>query len=294
MVLTVEQDNQLKETIKERYSLVGAREIASLFGVKDYQVVHRAKQLKIPGPRTLRRRENKENLNTEYFRTASYEMFYDLGFILGDGCIQKREGRISELRIQLKRTDEEVLVGLKKRLNSSHTIGRGQSVRNGTICYYSTIQICSNELVESLIGWGVLPRKGYLDHPLMYIPREYLGSFIRGYMDADGGMCQNDLAWEFGLVGTPLLIQGMRDILIAEWGLQENTLVIPMDTSNGIKKACWRDKVSLYKAYQEMYVNVPALPSLSRKRIGFERFIESLRDGDPTLYRERRKSTSAD
>ena len=127
----------------------------------------------MPIPRTL---------NHDFFKTWSSEMAYVLGFFAADGTMirNSRGGHFIEFHI----TDKELLIAIKKSMDSNHKI----SVRRKRSPKHKAgyrIQIGSKEMYNDLRALGMSSRKS-LTLQMPSIPKEYFGDFIRGYFDGDG------------------------------------------------------------------------------------------------------------
>lgn len=128
--------------------------------------------------------KTKGNVNIDFFKTWSPEMAYILGFFAADGgmFINPRGSKY----IQFVSTDRDILVKIKKLMNSKHKIGTKKKYP-GTLgrkrCYQ--IQIGSKEIYNDLLKLGFTPKKD-LRIKFPKIPDNYLNHFVRGYFDGDG------------------------------------------------------------------------------------------------------------
>lgn len=114
------------------------------------------------------------------FQNWSDEMAYALGFIYADGCLFKNP-RGSEY-LEIVSADSEIIRKLKKIITSDNKVG--VQTRHQKQSAYR-LQIGSQEMMQSLKGFGLTPRKSKtISFPT--IPSPYLRHFIRGYFDGDG------------------------------------------------------------------------------------------------------------
>ncbi|MBL7068796.1 MAG: hypothetical protein ISS34_02950 [Candidatus Omnitrophica bacterium] len=133
-----------------------------------------------------RLQRTKRNVNVDFFKKWSPEMAYVLGFFAADGGIFKNS--MGSKYIQLVSTDKEILIAIKKMMNSKHKIGIKKKYaidRREKECYL--IQIGSKEMYNDLLKLGFMHRKDLmLNFPK--IPKRHLNHFIRGYFDGDGSI----------------------------------------------------------------------------------------------------------
>lgn len=135
--------------------------------------------------------KTKYTCNENYFSEIDKpEKAYWLGFIAADGNIYRREGHQGQLQISIKDKDVELLIFLKKEIESDHPIKHQQDARR-TQTIMATITIVSDILVNNLLDIGIGIRKTFdLDVEQIFrnIPFEYHNSFILGYFDGDGSI----------------------------------------------------------------------------------------------------------
>jgi len=143
------------------------------------------KKIRYNGP-DRRIQRTKGNVNVDFFKKWSPQMVYVLGFFAADGgMFINSEG---SKYIQFVSTDKEILIKIKKLMDSNHKIGiKKQSLSNirWKKCYL--IQIGSKEMYNDLLKLGFIPNK---DKTLKFpkVPDKYLNHFIRGYFDGDGSV----------------------------------------------------------------------------------------------------------
>lgn len=123
-------------------------------------------------------------LNEKFFDEWSSEMAYVLGFIFADGSIfkNKRGGEY----LDITSTDLGLLGKIRTVLRSNHKIGTYKTNSEKLKRGYK-IQIGNKHLITQLKKLGVTPKKS-LTMKFPTIPKTFVGDFIRGYFDGDGGV----------------------------------------------------------------------------------------------------------
>lgn len=126
------------------------------------------------------------NVNIEFFRKETPELFYVLGLWASDGCVYKNT-------LQIGLTDHDIIAWLVDTLEYK---GKVKEIENFGGFYEKTehitsishfIRFNSREVCELYAKYGIVPRKSLImDFPK--IPTEMLPHFIRGYFDGDGGI----------------------------------------------------------------------------------------------------------
>jgi hypothetical protein len=132
---------------------------------------------------TQRMALNRRSLRQDYFDTWSDEMAYYLGYLFADGNIL--DGRNHKLALECSTEDEEIILEIRKALNSNHKISRKpvrrrrDGINAGSMTH---IQISGERLIRTLVDvHGVLPAKSRKDLPFPRVPECYLCHFSRGY-----------------------------------------------------------------------------------------------------------------
>src|SRR5574343_936385 len=122
--------------------------------------------------------------NYDAFKDINEEAFaYFYGFILGDGCLTKKDNIV----ITLKESDKEILLGLKNYLNHPNEIRTKEIIKNkitntkGKYCSFSFSDV---QTIEKFKELGLMPAKSCRE----VIPDcfKYNRHFWRGLIDADG------------------------------------------------------------------------------------------------------------
>jgi len=128
-----------------------------------------------------------KKINKKFFKKWTPEMAYVLGFIYADGNIILTKRKTWFWSIQI--TDKNILEQIKKTIDSSHVISKKKKILGQKQLY--RLQIGSKEMCNDLILLGLTPKKS---KSLVFpeIADKYLGDFIRGYFDGDGGVWLGD------------------------------------------------------------------------------------------------------
>lgn len=217
--------------IKERYVKEGGEPLAKEFGTTIDTVRRKASSM---GLHTIaghaiagrERAEKSTSCDIHYFDKLTPNAAWILGFTYADGCVQNK---LHGVRYTLARKDEHVLEFIKRELKSDAPIIRldnrvnpytGEAnLSNSILCLSSMI------LAESVVSYGIKPRKTYNDDPLPdTIPDELMPHFIRGFFDGDGttSIYKNrgvDTCC-IGFIGSPRFITGVRDTLVRLAGMR--------------------------------------------------------------------------
>jgi len=121
-------------------------------------------------------------VNERFFDTWSPKMAYILGYICADGSME-RSHSIRGWYIRIGSTEKDRVMAIKKAMRSQHKINVRQ--RPGHHKTYYLLRIGNKTLYTSLERYGIKPRKS-LTIRCPQVPREYIGDFVRGYLDGDG------------------------------------------------------------------------------------------------------------
>jgi hypothetical protein len=125
----------------------------------------------------------KYKVNESFFDEWSSGMAYVLGYLYADGSLEDA----SYLRgkyVRVTSVEKNIIVKIRKWLSSKHTIVKQKSLwKNGKLRYM--LRIGSHKIYDSLVNLGLYPNKS-LTIKFPEIPNNFLGDFIRGYLDGDG------------------------------------------------------------------------------------------------------------
>lgn len=142
-----------------------------------------------------KRSYSKSRIKHDFFTKIDSEIkAYLLGFYYGDGNMRKS----SSIFISVSEEDMCVLELYKEHISPTSHISVRPSRTNKRTGYTSKpmadVSICSKEICNSLVSYGMGPRKTYSGATDMsYIPDELIIHFIRGYFDSDGTVYSNEV-----------------------------------------------------------------------------------------------------
>lgn len=123
----------------------------------------------------------KYQCQSNYFDDISKEgPAYWLGFLMADGCVTTKDGRLYSLYLALGAKDRHHINKLKEAIGSEHPINE----RDGGTYYW---QLKDAYLLKSLNKIGCTPRKS-LTLRFPKLPDGSLHHFMRGYFDGDGSI----------------------------------------------------------------------------------------------------------
>ncbi len=123
----------------------------------------------------------KREYNKDFFKTWSPEMAFVLGFLFADGNIVLTN-RGTHF-VSLYTADEALIMSIQKTLASSHKVAARKS-ETGVVY---RLQIGSKVWFDDLQKLGLTPNKSArMRFP--YLPKKYIGDFVRGYFDGDGNV----------------------------------------------------------------------------------------------------------
>lgn len=201
-------------------------------------------------------------------------MAYILGFLYADGNIV--ETKRGTHFIAVYTADEALLRQMQKSLGSNHKISyRSTTILGGVY----RLQIGSREWFVDLCKIGLTPNKTKR-MVLPKIPKQYIGSFIRGYFDGDGNVWMGEINKKratptkvLQLVFTSGSHQYLRDLKSQIQALGVVGGSVYASGKGNYSRLIFSTKDAL-KLYKIMY-NVDHRLFLKRKKVIFERFVRS-------------------
>lgn len=211
------------ELLKELYPLYGNAYLSQLFSRSPSSIKHKGNRLGLKKEQEALRRINsdarkKYDVDDTYFENIdTSDKAYILGFLLGDGSIDKDYFRLS---IEINKQDEEVLQYIKNQLKTDAPIGR-----RGTRV---SLRVSSYKLINDLAKYNMVPRKTYgLELP--FISDNLYSHLIRGLFDADGCISfkpiknrkgfYNRKGYHFNIRGTRKVLEKISEIVHFETGI---------------------------------------------------------------------------
>jgi hypothetical protein len=214
----------------------------------------------------------KLGVNGRAFSIFSRESAYWAGFIAADGNVDHK-GR---LRVYLGIKDIEHLYKLKEFLGSEHKVAKNE-----------TLNRCSFELTDKNIVQGlrdlynIKPNKSY---DLMWpssLPSELCASFIRGYWDGDGSLCETfsnsasrTASFYATVVGSDIFINEMFCVLE---NVFNKRLPYVLSHQNGINAVAKLNTNDAIKLSSWMYLDSTVSTRLDRKYLIYKKIVI---DGD--------------
>ena len=183
----------------------------------------------------LKNKKGKEGIKITYNYDKNYfdiidteEKAYWLGFIWGDGyVINNTETSKYSLKIGLSSIDHNHLEKFKKSIKSNHDIKQykiktGFMKKDGNDSYESRIVIGGKEFVQNLYNnFGICPHRNDISKIIEKLPKKHYRDFIRGVVDADGGITFNKkkykverLEFSIALIGSDSLLDFYNEYLI--------------------------------------------------------------------------------
>jgi hypothetical protein len=166
--LLSDKDYEIKEKYEKGESI---QNLSDEYGVDDLVIWRKLKSLNVDTSRKIYK--SKEN----FFESLnSPESAYWYGWILADGCIYLN-------RVSLKITDKEIIENFKKHLEFE-----------GPICNYFPpkrkqnfqVRITSKKMVLDLAKHGCPQNKTFTAQPPIFLQKEFVPYFIRGFFEGDG------------------------------------------------------------------------------------------------------------
>ena len=150
----------------------------------------------------------------DFFEKIDTELkAYWLGFMYADGCILPQDPRgygEQEFKIQIAKTDLELLEKFKEDIKSTYPIREDTSKNNRNENWQVQViqSLRSQKTVEDLKRLGCVENKSLiLTFPTEeQVPKEFVYDFIRGYFDGDGSVSQYNNNFNINIVGTEQFI----------------------------------------------------------------------------------------
>lgn len=185
--------------------------------------------------------------NTRYFNEINSEAkAYYLGLLLTDGNVYKYKKRKADqykIQLSLKSEDVYIIEKFKMELNSKNKISHYSNAKKDECVF----QIGSTEMAKDLLKYGICERKTFIAQLTNLIPKELYRHYIRGVFDGDGTVYINKFGkLKFGFYGTHKLVLQVRNYLISQIGVNENS-VYDKETVSFILFSQEKDIFNFYK-----------------------------------------------
>lgn len=131
------------------------------------------------------RGKNRLSVNENYFdKIDNSNQAYIIGFICADGSVSDNPHGLS---IELQHRDKQILDEIKKELSFKGDIKDSlKTTSKSGVKKYSRLRIHNKNLVNTLINYGINPRKTYKLSLPTCIGENNFRHFLRGYFDGDG------------------------------------------------------------------------------------------------------------
>lgn len=155
----------------------------------------------------------KYSVDDDYFKKQSNNMAYILGFLAADGCVSKKENKISLL---LSVKDEEILEKIKKEVNSTRELKRYEG-KTGTVTNFI---VYSSSWKKDLSCFSIIPEKTFKLLPPEHLMKEYWLDYIRGFFDGDGSVSEVNGTIQFKIgSASKSILDWIRGYLATEYGI---------------------------------------------------------------------------
>lgn len=162
-------DGLTKELLEELYERGGRKLIEKELGIKVNS------QSSILNKFGIGNKKRVINYNNPLLKD-SFEKWYLMGYILGDGSIDTKTSPTKRLTIISKDRDN-----LKKMADLF-----SEEIRiyptNGSFGF----SLGNNDIVNVLENWGIVDGKSFVGCSIGDVPKKYIGSFLLGLLDSDG------------------------------------------------------------------------------------------------------------
>ena len=148
----------------------------------------RIKNILIKNNIQIRTKRVNVNLKEDYFTNIDTpNKAYFLGLIFTDGSVTDETDKQSQLRLELKASDVNLLEKYREELGITSKLT--YSKRKNNESFLSTVR--SNKIVRDLNKYGIIKNKTYLTDKLPEVPKDLEKDFLRGLIDGDGSIYPN-------------------------------------------------------------------------------------------------------
>lgn len=207
------------------------------------------------------------SVDDDYFKKQSHNMGYILGFLAADGCIAKKENKISLL---LSTTDEEILEKIRQEVQSTRQIKRYEG-KYGTV---SSFIVYSSSWKKDLSCYSIVPEKTFKLLAPEHLSKKYWLDYIRGFFDGDGSISEANgtIQFKIGSASKPIL-DWIRNFLANEYGICNKGLNYQkLDSEKDFWNLLYYGE-NVRKLYQLLYKNPESL-KMDRKYNKFTKLYE--------------------
>jgi len=159
-----------------------------------------------------------KEINHTLLTNHSDMSLYWLGFIAADGTVMK-----NSLNIQLASKDLDHIIKFKQHMLLENPIKKRITKCNGKLFKSNSITIFSKTLITELANYHITQNKSKtLIFPQLIKKLKNKNSFIRGYIDGDGGFTRNNNSTKLYLTGRYDFLNTIRSIIIKECNLPDS------------------------------------------------------------------------
>lgn len=211
------------------------------------------------------------SVNSDYFKTWSYNMAYILGYIATDGCVNEKR----VLRFGLQTLDVSLLEKIKKEMSFTGNIYNKRNFLKGKEYFSNYMNIYDREICKDLEKMGIVSNKSLILGRFDFIPEEYEMSFLLGVFDGDGSVGQtidlryNNIQIRLRYFSASLdFITYIKDIMLKHG--YTDAKIINEKRKHAFYSLCYSTKDSL-KFYKEAYANCTIW--IDRKKEKFEQLV---------------------
>lgn len=188
----------LPQIIEEYHNGCSLKQIAKKYKVSESTL---SNKLKSEGIHILEPSEmnHKYSLNQHYFDNIdTSNKAYILGLLYADGCNTGRS-----ITISLQEKDKEILNKINLEFESNRPL-YFKNYRKKNIKHQNqySLTIVNKHFTEQLNKWGVIPRKSLKITFPLWLQKELIPHFIRGYFDGDGCIPNNIKEMRVTLIST--------------------------------------------------------------------------------------------
>lgn len=216
----------------------------------DYKSVHSIYNIVRKNGHEVRIRAGVKNLYLKhnYFENVNTEhKAYWLGFLMADGCIEKRNKSQTSIGIEIKNIDKYLLEEWKKDIGTNNKIA---NTRKGCC----RIRVHSNKMADDLSKYNIVPNKSHRENHIIKLKEPFMSPFIRGMFDGDGWIYMRKEYGNltFGLCGTFTTMADIEEYLRYELKIPK---VKVCNYKNKVPFFTHYSKNSLERIYKYLYTN---------------------------------------
>lgn len=224
----------------------------------------RTKESYIKAGPNISKAKRKYFLNQNYFnQPLDKTRAYWIGFLIADGFINR-----NSLNLRLK--DKETIEKFKVALNYNGPIHfHPLSIKNKKHKDQWLIKVTHPVLVNSVVKFGIVPRKSFKTYVPKQIPNKLLKHFYRGLFDGDGCICKTKSKnkWQISLCGTKQIVTDFKNWINKQIKNQKGGVY----KHGNIWKALFGSSISAWEALSLLYKNAPSEIRLERK---YQKYLE--------------------